>query len=443
MVRLRTPALVLLLAAGTAAPAGAQLVAGPPGSIGGLFGGHRPPGEGPTNRLDFTFDVGSGYDDNVFAEGVSLSPDTFGPNASQYTTTLSGTLRYQRSRLERTFQASGRGYANYHTPGPQRFVGGDAGLGMATPLGRRNGLTAAVGVAYEPTFLFGATELGGEVEPATPGSGPPQGVTDQRWFTAHASAGVYRAWTPRQRTSVSYGRSFREPTSGPGYNSRSQAVGVRHAWNPWQAAGFDFTYAFNENRQREGDGIVRPLRTQDAGAGMHFQRRLSPVRAVSGVATGGVTYSVISAIDGGDLRSFYTPSASGSIRVDLTRAWALSADVSRSVTALEGLTPEPFVTNAVATTLTGEVGRRFRVSVSGAYSRGSALVSDAGSYDSTDGVVHLQYAPGRRWALFTSYGYYTYEMRDVEALAAGFPTRYDRRAVRAGMTIWLPLYGTF
>jgi hypothetical protein len=45
--------------------------------------------------------------------------------------------------------------------------------------------------------------------------------------------------------------------------------------------------------------------------------------------------------------------------------------------------------------------------------------------------------------VFGSYSYYNHRLRDLTNIPVGFPNRFNRNAVNVGVTIWLPLYGSF
>ena len=86
---------------------------------------------------------------------------------------------------------------------------------------------------------------------------------------------------------------------------------------------------------------------------------------------------------------------------------------------------------------------RANVSITGTYSDGKAHEGDTGSFSSLGGTAQIQYAVSRCCSLVTSYSYYEHRILDVAAVPTGFPSDFTRNAVRFGMTVWLPLYGTF
>lgn len=442
--------IVLLLLAGIVAPAAAQVVDRPPRVLGGLFGGQRPRDPNRTSQeLTLTLNLGSGYDRNLGPGGQELPVGVFSPMESGFATTAGAAARYWRGRTSRYFEASGRGYLNSAHAADSRVAGGDAAVRGETGLGRRSGLTYDVGAAYEPTLLFSA--LGPLVGPTqgsvVPDGNAPQGILEQRWLSAQGSIGVYRHWTTRQRMDVLYTRSLREPVDGPGTDSRTQVASVRHRWNPRPNAGFQLSYRYDENQQTDEVLDLQPVRTQTVDAGVNVERRLSPTRGALFSFTGGAAYTRVRPIAAagmlGQIATFVVPIVAATARLDLARAWNVSTAFDRSVTVLEGLSPEPFATNVVSLRLDGVVAQRTNVGISGAYSRGAALVTDAGSFEATGATAQVQYAMGRCCGVFTSYNYYTHRTTGVVTVPTGYPPRYDRHSVRVGFSFWLPLYGTF
>ncbi len=433
--------------AGIVSPAVAQVVERPPRVLGGLFGGHQPRDPNRTSQeLTLTFNVGSGYDENLGPGGQELPVGTFSPLESGFGTTGGGEIRYWRGRASRFLEASGRGYFNQTSAGDSPLGGGVAGLRGETNLGRRSGLNLNAGVSYEPTLLFSA--LGSLLQPTegivVPDGNAPQGLLEQRWLVTQGSAGAYHNWTSRQRMDVLYTNSRREPMNGPGEVSRTQLASVRHRWNPRQNGGFLFSYRFNENQQDSLLFSRLPLRTHFADAGFQVERRLSPSRGILFSFTGGTAYTRVhsTGVDAGR-DTFVVPTVSGLARFDLARTWNVSTEARRDVTVLEGLSPEPFATNLVSLHLDGVVSRRTNIGISGVYSRGAALVTNAGKFESAAASAQVQYALARCCGVFASYGYNKHRLLEVVSAPSGYPSRYDRHSVRVGFSFWLPLYGAF
>ena len=74
---------------------------------------------------------------------------------------------------------------------------------------------------------------------------------------------------------------------------------------------------------------------------------------------------------------------------------------------------------------------------------GRAFRSASGRFEQRLATTRVRYAFGRRLALFAQYGYGYHLFQDVQLSTPTLPVRFGRHAVRAGVTAWLPLYGSY
>ncbi len=420
----------------------AQLTPGAPGAVRGLFGGRPPAADRVTHESALTFDLLGGYDDNQFSDVEPESP----AGAAQpqgFGGTASGSLRYRVGRGQAFVQTAGIAFASRQAGQRERLIGGDLQLVAAVPITRKIRLLGDARAAYEPAYLFNVFAPADDPSAAPPGAGPSQGQQRQRWLAVNTAAALSGDWSVRQRTNVGYSRSLRRPLNGAGNDSNSQGAFALHTWNPKPSAGFDVSYSYDDNVQVSPSLLQRPVRFHTGAIGVQLTRRLSRARVLTLSARGGATRSTVQAAADAQRRNFWSPTGSAATRLGLTRAWDVGADVNRTVTVLEGLTPEPFVNNSASLNTAVRLGRRATVALSGGRARGEALVTRAGSFDSTVAGARLQYAPSGYFAFVTSYDYYSYSLLDVDSIVPGFPTNYNRHAVRVGFTLWLPLYGRF
>lgn len=418
----------------------AQVLTGAPGSLGGLFGGHRPVDPDRTSQqLAATLDLSGGYDDNLL--GLSLDD----PSQSAVAGTAELSVRYWRGRTRRNVELGARGFVNHQTIAERPLVGGDAQILGATSLGRPHQLVGGVLVSYEPTFIAGP--LTADPVATTPelvvDVTPPQGVVDQRWLAVTGFGNLVRTWTRRHSTTIDARTSERRPLDGTGYDSSTNGVTVQHTWNIRPTAGVIASYRLNNNQQVLDSSSLPSMRSQTVDAGVRLQRRFSPVRTLSFTGSAGAVFTDRAASDDVAALDFTAPFFAGAVSMGLTRVWILSADATRDVSVLEGLTPEPFTTDAGTLRLEAVPSRRLRIGVWGSLSRGQGIDTNASSYDAIAAQAQVQYGFSPRLGGFLSYGYYNHRMRQVPDLAVGFPQQYDRHSVRVGVTMFLPLYGTF
>lgn len=428
---------------GVSPPAVAQGLQPQAPIAGGLFGTRRAQAQAiPGRELTITFDAFGGYDDNYLFQAGPVDPDGPVPQ-SGYISRAATRLVYRAGREDRFFRGTGTAFVNRQPLGPSAtysMLGGEGTLEGSIPLSRRNGLRTVIGAAYEPTFLFnvsGPSMTDTEPAGATP-PGPIVGITDQRWLLVHGAAGFSRRWTPRQQFEVTYNASKREPVSGPGWMSFSQAASARHNWAVRPNVGLDFTYVLQERRNDQGL-IVLPLRSHALQAQIELRRRTSAARGLVVQLAGGATASTFE-VDGESRSLGITPVASGSIRVDLGPGWVASAIVRRDVSVLEGLSPEPFASNVVSGQLEGLAGRRVRLGLVASHTRGSSLVTDTGSVETTGVTVDVQLALTRYCALFSSYRFYNHRLAFVGLTQPEFPDRYRRNSALLGLSVWLPVF---
>lgn len=431
----------------TASPAVAQRLERPPRSVDGLFGGRRVVDPNRTSQeLSLTIDLLGGYDDNVTPAGED-APSPFVPQQSSYVGTASTALRYRRGNTRRSVAMSGEVYVNSYSRlelGPQ--VGGDAAIDASTNLGERTLLTGNAGALYQPTFLIGAFgSIPGETENGViPDAGGMGGLSEQRWLQTQASAGLERSWTMRQRTAISYTFSDRQPTGGAALlETRARGVTLRHTWRVARSASLNVGYEHANDSSEQPTGPAIPFRSHNVQAGVDFTRRLSSTRTW-GVGLGaGVTEAQTLVGVGMVPAEDTSPTFYGSLRADLGRTWAVSANARRDLTRLHDLTPQTFLATVGSMNVGGTIVGPLQVGLAAAYSEGVARDRETGSYQIFAGTMQLQYAVSRCCDLFGSYAYYQHRVLDVAAVPVGFPSAYDRNAVRVGLSILLPLHGTF
>ncbi len=447
MNALHATGLALLLVAGLAGDAWAQLVEGPVGAIGGLFGGHHSVDPNRDSQsLETTFDLSGGYDrdPNLFI----LTPDESGTDLTRwYAGTAGATARYRVGSLKRNLDASGRAYMNYRSNAGGSLVGGDANLNGIARFGARrlNVLTTELQSSYEPGWVFGA--FGPSVTgPADPGIGiaPPTGVFEQRWLILSGNLAYQHHWNTAQNTTLTYNNRRLRPIEGAGLESDMQLGNLIHSWVMSPRFSLFGSYQYDRNVQRDEDADIPAVEYQTASGGIRYEKRLSPIRRYSIALSGGVTALVDSPATQDVETSF--PVATAALEYVPSRRFSLSGEYTRGVVVLAGVSAVPALNHNVELTLNGTPTNRLRYSVYTSLSRAQFVTPDTARESSTDiagGRVELRYAVKNWLAVFTSYGFYNHRIDDPMLVATGFPSRYDRHSVRVGLTLWAPLYGTF
>ncbi len=225
----------------------------------------------------------------------------------------------------------------------------------------------------------------------------------------------------------------------------SNTVDATYAWSLTRATSVRGSYNYGDTSYadaRLGDQGAAPTSNHAIEGGLSHSRRLSPTRQLH--LSGGVGATYVETSSGPDLTplTYWTPSAHGTVRVDVGRTWAVGADYRRGATVVPGVTIESYSTDAVSVRADGGVGSRVHTSVSFALSTGqSGSPEDPGTFRSANASLQLRYALARCCSASVNYDYYQYTLERVGLLPTGLPADYDRNSIRAGFTFWLPLYG--
>ncbi|MEZ5287579.1 MAG: hypothetical protein R2712_22805 [Vicinamibacterales bacterium] len=425
--------------------AAAQMIVGPPGAVGGVLGGHRPVDPNRNAQsLDATFDLGGGYDRDP---NVVLDVPGAADLSRWYAGTFSAAGRYRAGSIRRQIEARGRGYVNYQSNANDSLIGGEAVVDGTMRFGPRrlNMLSLNAQSAWEPGWIFGA--LGPTLAPGTDtssiGVAPPQGVFEQRWLVVGGSGRYEHHWNLRQFSTVEVDVRNVRPVQGAGLDSDTQTASYEHDWTVVRGFSLIGGYRISQNSQRADGTSLPTVRFQTLDGGVRFERPLPRARHYGVTVRAGATRLFDSdATAGADL---LYPSFSALADLTPARSWTISAQVSHAVMVLAGISAAPVANDAVELTITGTPTRRMRYSVSGSVARAQFLARETDSRNVTDvtGVsAELRYAISTWSAVFGSYGYYDHQIDDP-SLVSGFPTRYARHSARVGLTLWLPMYGSF
>jgi len=453
---------VLMLAAGPAYAQGAlgggsagggQVGGGQTGAgqAGGLFGRQgRGDSGGSGQTLAILVNGSTGVDRNRDSNGQPLPPASFGAQQSGTISTVDSALAFSMNRGQSSLNANARSYANFGTEGVGRIVGASGSVQGTLALSARNGLVIDTSASYDPGILFDAfgavadqIDTGGAPGASAggvPGASPTQGVAEGRWLSYAGSAGVYRAWTTRQRTIVAGTFSRRQAQQGSGLDNTSGGGSARHSWAPREGKIVELGYRVDGQEQLTATG-ASTFYTQSGDAVFSFDRRISPTRRVTVSLGSGLVYvRTPSDVTRTDV-TFVVPSFSALARVNLFRRWELALDGRRDITVLRGLSPVVFKSDAGALRLGGTPVERLQLQFSIGASRGSAESTSAGSFDMTTAVAQAQFALSRYAALSTSVNYYVHRLRDVTTLDPRFPSGFRRSSIRVGVSLWLPVIG--
>lgn len=432
----------LALAGGSAS---AQIVQPPPRSSNGLFGGSRgtidPDRTG--QELSATVNVLGSYEDNLTPPDQSVITDPFVERQSGTTGSVGGEMRYRYGRTTRSLETIGRAYVHsFRDLGISPMYGGSADIFGSTRLGRRTSLGGGAYASSQPTFMLtsGApVSDGGEIATVNPTSG----VVDMRTRTAYGTSAFAVDWTRRQRTNVTYDFSAVRVTGLTLTNSTSHNVGVAQNWDVSRPLGLLASYGLTEMRATTAGFPTRPTRNQNAQVGVELRKRVSRTRTLLfNVGGGAMHVRAMSEFDN-RLFNYVTPSYFVGSRLDMGRSWSVAFDAHRDVSMLDAVSPQSFVTDQLSLRLGGQLSTAWLLAFYGAWSQGNPHEGQIGSFEAGNGSAQLRYRMMRCCDIISSYEFYHHFIRDVEAIPAGFPRRFERNAVVVGISMFLPLYGQF
>jgi hypothetical protein len=421
-------------------PASAQVLQPPPRSLNGLFGGPR----ATTDReLSATINLTGSLEDNVAPGDQEVSTDPFLERRSGSTASASGELRYRHGTATRSIESMGSGYVHsFRNIGVTPMYGGNAALAASTALGGRTTLGGGAYGSYQPSFML-TTTLGPLSGAEIPVLNPTTGVIDLRTSTLVGTSTVTYSWTPRQHTGLTYGYNRNRVFGGALTNSTSHEAGVSHGWDVSRPFGLQLSYRRSELRANSGGSPTRPTMNQSGMVGIELRKRVSRTRTMQFNLNGGAMHVRTLSETDNRLFDYVTPSASAGVRLDMGRTWALAADANRDVSVIEAVTTQSFVTDSFSLRLGGRVATSWVLAFYGAWNQGKPHQGEFGSFEAGNGSAQVQYNVTSCCSVLVGYEFYTHRLRDINAVPAGFPSRFERNALVVGVSIFVPLYGQF
>jgi hypothetical protein len=448
------PRLVLFGAAlvflASTTPAAAQLVenASPPGTIGGWFGGRRPLNPNRSSQsLQANIDLSGGYDRDPNA--VFADPALGSPEGSWSAGAAAATARYRAGSIRHNLEAFARGDLTYQGYVRDTLVGGSSSIIGVSRFGRRrlNQLNTHLQAAYQPGFVFGA------VSPALPVEGqsvpltlsPAQGVIEQRWVVVSGTGGYRHYWNNRFQSSMQVGAGRVRPAAGSsGTNAEWQNASFTQDVSLGSSFALLGTYRADRSTQETPGTPTLPIEYQSVSVGGRLNHRFSSRRRMSLSFAAGATQLRHAEVTSPGQAVF--PSYSAGLEFVAQRSWELSLVANRGVSALSGVSAIPMESDNVVLSLNGSLHQRLRYSLSGSYLRAVSVGSSSATVTPTTGsggTAALRYGVTTWMALVGTYSYYEHRLESGLPVPSGLPAVYNRQSLRAGLTLWMPLYGSF
>jgi hypothetical protein len=340
----------------------------------------------------------------------------------------------------------GGGYVNsYRNLGRPPGYGGEAHARFGRRIGERHNLDLMGNARSDPFYelaTFGPLQ-GSAPAGVLPEPGSPEGFSMRRSSFVTSTASVGSRWSRRVSTSatVHYGHRNFDDDLGDG-DARSGTFSYTHSIG--RRAAFVSSYMFVSSVFLQSEAVSSPRTTHTVNLGYRYDHPFSRTRALSIGFGAGATQARSSLTSVARNQLLYvTPAGYANMRLAVARSWSIRADYRRDVSVLEGLTPEPFNTDAAMMHVGGLVHPRIELVLSGGYSSGRAGIAPEGRYLSYVGGSQVRFSLNRQWSAVVGHTYYAYELRDVAGLPTGLQTEMNRHTLRVGMALAVPLYGTF
>jgi hypothetical protein len=431
-----------------ASPAASQVLEPPPRAYRGLFGGGPPPDPART-RQEFTVagNLLGGYDDNLVPPSVG---NILEPYPSGYTGFWDAGVRYWLGRDLRSLELKGRGFMNtYRNVGIGANYGGEQSIRARTTLGRRTELEVAEDFRYEPFFTLG---LFGPIQgfdlSGTPDVNPTNAISERRSKSLYASTSVGHRWTRKTRTDFSV--SFNKTTfDGIAFDRQALAGAVSFEHSIGRTLGVVAAYRPSNSNFIDEPGGELPVISHTLDVGLNYRRRFTRTRALTWSFGAGPQRLTIG--DAGSrvrIDDYWASSGYATMRWDIGRSWSVAGDYRRSVSVLEGVSPDPFLSN-VALVTAGGFPRRWLESVfTVGYSNGETprridVASLPGKYDGVAATAQARIRLSRFWSALLSFNHYQYYLNAFASESLRVAPELHRNAVRVGITWSLPLVGSF
>lgn len=418
-----------------------QVLQAPERSQEGQFNRRLTQSSRPETTLVVDVNLLGGFDDNAGPASALPSVGSF----NGYFGTASADAHLSRGTNRRAMGFGARGYLSEYEGGFSQ-QGGAVAVDGLTMFGRRTMWSGTASLANEPAFLAtGVTPISRAAAGITDSTridpGSTSGVTSQRNRLLNGATTMRHAWSARQSSTVTATASDSHPTGEIGFQNQQYDVGAAHAWTLTRFLSMTGGYRYNDMRAADVGGTVNDQRlTSHTGTGgLLLNRRLSPRRTLSFEATGGASrVTALSTLTGLPV-DLTAPFASGAVRMDVGRSWALSSDVRHEVSLLVGISPQPFSNDTLQVSFGGAPTGRLEMAMSASYAQGRARDGEASSFSNLSGTIQSQVRLGSRWTVLANYTYYKHDLQQVLGLPEGFPTRFDLHSARVGVTLRFPI----
>ena len=123
----------------------------------------------------------------------------------------------------------------------------------------------------------------------------------------------------------------------------------------------------------------------------------------------------------------------------MSRSWSLSGDYHGTVQTIEGVAPQPYVSDVVLLLLGGQFSPRFDTAISAGYSNGFNPGIIEGRSKTYSGSVQGRFRLSRAWYAVANVNHIQNRLNAAAAITLGVTPYVDRNAVRVGFMWTVPV----
>jgi hypothetical protein len=216
-----------------------------------------------------------------------------------------------------------------------------------------------------------------------------------------------------------------------------QAATAQLARNVGRETSLRVLYSVRQGEHRTPGGLRRNTEGQDLHLGLEHRWQHSTTRSTVLSVAGGPSLLRDRPSGPRAADSTGTLGAAGTIRLDqdVSQNWTVGLSYRRGA----GVSGSQTFSNSAAVDVQGAAGRRVNLTVSAGYFDSEISLATVGDRYTTafaGGTVHV--AVTQFAAVYGQYAIYHYDLGTVALLSPGHLPRQTRRAISAGVTLWMP-----
>ena len=381
-------------------------------------------------RLDLTCSIYDAADDNSFLSSDSDVLDPALQSNRWYTganISLAYTNKPRRNHVSLNLSSAARYYPDLHEVVTTRH-GGAFSVDLQPALDWR--VQASSTASYSPYYDVVLGPTGQALSFDTSPVSEDASVSKQHAMQYGSFLGVTHNFGPQTALALDYGLRYRQIFEGG--DTETQRAGFQFTHGIAKDVGLKIGYAYGIATTGSGPE-ARPIRNNDLDLGLNYGKTFAPSVRTSVSFTTGST--IVSAGDGQHFRV----TGSGRLMRRLSPTWTAMLSYDRGLQVPDGATP-PFFSDTVSGTLGGYLGRRVNVRLQPSYSHGVVgLGADVNPYNAYTSTSRLEFALGRRVALYAEHFFYRYRFASAAGLPAQLMPSVDRQGARMGLTLWAPI----